>query len=51
MDFGVPLLTSVKPLHREAWQRFHGGLAAELPPKSEAVLAWCRSVAGAGRLL
>jgi hypothetical protein len=50
MDVGVPLLTAVKPLHREAWHRFHGGLAAELSPESGDVLTWCRRAAGAGRL-
>jgi hypothetical protein len=50
MDLGVPLLTAVRPLHRDAWQRFHGGLAVELSPEPEIVLAWCRRAAGAGRL-
>ena len=42
LDAGVPVLTAVRPLYSEAWQEFHGGLATELAPDSEIILAWCR---------
>jgi hypothetical protein len=50
MEFGVPLLTAVRSLHREAWQSFHGGLAVDLAPDAEGVLDWCRRAARAGRM-
>lgn len=48
LERGVPVLTAVRPPHTEAWQAFHGGLAVELAPDLDAVLAWCRR-AGADR--
>lgn len=42
IDVGIPLLTAVRPVHDEAWRQFHGGLAIELAPNAEQVLAWCR---------
>jgi nucleoside-triphosphatase THEP1 len=39
---GTPVLSSVRKPYLDAWSRFHGGLAAELPPCFDAVLAWCR---------
>jgi hypothetical protein len=48
IDAGVPMLTAVRPPHSEAWAAFHGGLAVDLPPDLDTVLAWCRAqVAGA----
>ena len=47
IEFGVPVLTAVRPPYTEAWDAFHGGMSAALPPELEAVLAWCReAVAG-----
>lgn len=43
---GKPVLSAVRPPYLEAWSAFHGGLAADLAPRLEAVLAWCRSAAG-----
>jgi hypothetical protein len=37
---GTPVLTSVRPPYLEAWTAFHGGLAAELPPRIDTALAW-----------
>lgn len=42
LDEGVPVLTAVSPIYSEAWREFHGGLATELAPDSELILAWCR---------
>ena len=43
---GKPVLSSVREPYLEAWSRFHGGLAAELPPRLDAVVAWCRRATG-----
>jgi len=43
MEAGVPVLTAVRPPYIEAWSRFHGGLAVDLPSDFDAVLAWCRA--------
>lgn len=43
---GVPVLTAVRPPYDEAWQAFHGGLAASLTPQPAAVLAWLRALTG-----
>ncbi len=50
LSAGRPVLSSVREPYLEAWRRFHGGLAADLPPRPEAVVAWCRQAIGAGRL-
>lgn len=42
LEFGVPVLTAVRPPYTDAWAAFHGGLSAELAPELEPVLAWCR---------
>lgn len=42
LDAGVPVLTAVRAPYDEAWNAFHGGLAATLPPDLDAVVAWCR---------
>jgi hypothetical protein len=39
---GTPVLTSVRAPYLEAWATFHGGLAADLPPKLDDAVAWCR---------
>ena len=44
IDVGVPVLTAVRSPHTDAWFSFHGGLAADLPPCRDVVLAWCRAV-------
>jgi hypothetical protein len=41
IDAGIPILTAVRPPYIEAWSEFHGGLAADLPPDLDRVLAWC----------
>lgn len=38
---GIPLLTTVREPYLEAWEAFHGGYATELPPRLDAILAWC----------
>lgn len=43
MEAGVPVLTAVRPPYIEAWSRFHGRLAVDLPSDFDAVLAWCRA--------
>lgn len=42
IDAGIPILTAVRPPYTEAWSKFHGGLAIDLPPDLGRVLAWCR---------
>ena len=49
MEAGVPLLTAVRPPYIEAWSKFHGRLAVDLPSDFDAVLAWCRASARALR--
>jgi Protein of unknown function (DUF2478) len=46
MEAGVPLLTAVRPPYLEAWLKFHGGLACDLPTELDTVLAWCRNAVG-----
>lgn len=41
---GKPILSAVRPPYLEAWSRFHGGLAADLAPRLDTVVAWCRAV-------
>jgi len=43
---GRPLLTAVAARHLEAWRRFTGGAAAELPAEAAAVEAWVGASAG-----
>jgi hypothetical protein len=43
MEAGVPVLTAVRPPYIEAWSKFHGRLAVDLPTDLDAVLAWCRA--------
>ena len=38
---GIPLLTTVREPYLDAWEAFHGGYAVELPPRLDAILAWC----------
>jgi hypothetical protein len=47
MVAGIPVLTAVRPPYTAAWSSFHGGLAIDLAPRLDAVLAWCRNVAAA----
>jgi hypothetical protein len=49
MDAGIPVLTAVRSPHTDAWFSFHGGLAADLPPCRDVVLAWCRAVVSKSR--
>ncbi len=46
IESGIPVLTAVRPPYVEAWTAFHGGLAEDLPPDLDAVLAWCRAATG-----
>lgn len=41
IDAGIPILTAVRPPYLDAWAEFHGGLAVDLPPDLDRVLAWC----------
>ena len=43
MEADVPVLTAVRPPYIEAWSKFHGRLAVDLPTDLDAVLAWCRA--------
>jgi hypothetical protein len=43
MEAYVPVLTAVRPPYIEAWSKFHGRLAVDLPTDLDAVLAWCRA--------
>jgi len=43
MEAGVPVLTAVRPHYIEAWSKFHGRLAVDLPTDLDAVLAWCQA--------
>ena len=47
---GKPILSAVRPPYLEAWSRFHGGLAADLEPHLDTVVAWCRGAIGARHL-
>ena len=42
MEAGIPLLTVVRSPYTEAWSEFHGGLAINLTPDLDQVIAWCR---------
>jgi hypothetical protein len=42
IEAGIPLLTAVRPPYTEQWAEFHGGLAVDLPPQLDPVMAWCR---------
>jgi hypothetical protein len=37
----VPVLIGVSDVHRDAFDRFAGGMAVALPAEEDAVLAWC----------
>jgi len=43
---GVPVLTTVRRPYLNAWHRFHGGLATELPPSEPKILDWCEAAMG-----
>jgi hypothetical protein len=43
IESGIPVVTAVNSNYIEAWSEFHGGLAINLPPELDAVLAWCRN--------
>lgn len=47
---GIPVLSSVRAPYLQAWSRFHDGLAAELPPRLDAVVAWCRGAIAEAQL-
>ena len=42
MEAGIPLLTVVRSPYTEAWSEFHDGLAINLIPDLDQVIAWCR---------
>ncbi len=37
---GVPVLTTVREPYIAAWRSFHGGLATELPPRTDMIFQW-----------
>jgi hypothetical protein len=41
IELGVPVLTAVRPPYTETWSGFHAGLAIDLIPDLDVVLAWC----------
>lgn len=47
---GVPVLIGISETHRAAFEAFAEGMAAILAPEEEAILDWCRAVAGHGTL-
>lgn len=47
---GVPVLTGISETHRAAFEAFAEGMADHLAPEEEAILDWCRAVAGHGAL-
>jgi len=42
IELEIPILTAVRPPYVDAWLQFHGGLATDLKPEFDTVLAWCR---------
>jgi len=44
---GLPVLTTVREPHIEAWEEFHGGLASRLPPSEDDIVAWCLAAVSA----
>jgi nucleoside-triphosphatase THEP1 len=40
----IPILTAVREPYVDRWHEFHGGLAVELPPSADAVVAWFGSL-------
>ena len=44
MAGGIPLLTSVSERYLDAWRRFSGNSAKELPPQREALETWFASI-------
>jgi hypothetical protein len=42
IETGIPVLTAVRPPYVDVWLQFHGGLAVDLKPDFDTVLAWCR---------
>lgn len=49
IEFGIPVVTAVRPPYTEAWSHFHGRLAVDLAPNLDVVLAWCRDAVDALR--
>jgi len=47
---GVPVLTGISESHRAAFEAFAEGMATQLAPEEDAILDWCRAVAGHGTL-
>lgn len=45
---GLPVLIGVSDTHRGAFERFAQGMATDLAPDEDAILAWCQAVAGHG---
>ena len=41
---GVAVLVAVREDYKPDWDAFHGGMAADLPPDVDQVMAWCRQV-------
>jgi nucleoside-triphosphatase THEP1 len=46
----MAVLVAVRTDYGEAWGRFHGGLAEDLPAEREAILAWADAVFGPDRM-
>jgi hypothetical protein len=44
IEAGIPVLTAVRAPYDEAWRRFHGGLAVDLPPDLQRSHDWCVDV-------
>ncbi|ARE41845.1 hypothetical protein RGUI_3704 [Rhodovulum sp. P5] len=46
MAAGLPVLTTVNTENRAAFLAFSEGIAEELPPDPDRILAWCRAAVG-----
>lgn len=44
IEAGIPVLTAVRSPYDEAWRRFHGGLAVDLPADLQRSHDWCVDV-------
>lgn len=47
IGLGVPVLVGVRDEYASAWAAFHSGLATNLPPDSNAVIAWADTAVAA----
>lgn len=41
---GIPVLTAAREPYLAGWRAFHGGLATDLSPSADVVVAWCKAM-------